>query len=70
MKKCLKKFKRLKIIKLNKETIIILTFPIIIDTSTLINGINDVPIEWEPTIFTEHGLVKRNVPSILFLGFK
>jgi len=34
--------------------------------STLINGIMDVPKEWEPTIFTEHGLVKRKVPSVLF----
>lgn len=46
------------------------TLPIIIETSTLINGINDVPIEWEPTIFTDNGFVKRNVPSIQFCGFK
>jgi len=44
--------------------------PIIIETSTLIKGINDVPIEWEPTIFTDNGFVKRNVPSILFCGLK
>lgn len=44
----------------------ILTFPITIDISTLINGNNVVPIEWEPTIFTELGFVKRKVPSVLF----